>query len=503
MSSASPPLQSLAPAICKRWDLVALVALLVAVALRCHGLGMESFWFDEESSRHVASASTLNGLMQAVVQEERSPPLYFLMLWAWMHLVGDSDVAIRALSVLLGLATIPVLWYTFRRFAGHAAGALCALLVALSPTHLYWCQEARPYVLLGLLGATLLLLALRCSEQRCPPVIWAAFGVVAALMVYTHYSGVVFAGSMFVVLGVMKTRQRAWRELIAVLAVLFIVAACYAPWFVGFRHQLARGLTPHLRLSVTPSSLATVLWGAMAPPGHFPSHVLQVVWGIPSAIMFALYLQGLRAFRGAKTPYALPIAAFSLMPVGLMALLSLLSGELWVTKIFVPAGLCSVGVAAVGVSSLRRRALAIVIVGLLLAYGLCGIWIEKTSAQKEQWREVASYLAAQSAKGDPVLVTNDSALLPLTHYYAGPRLRFVGVSRDIKLPGELRPLVAPLLWPGQKLWLIESHQTPYLSEYLHSLPYLKTVSQQRWVGIRTTLFRAEKQPDRPGGAKTP
>jgi len=70
-----------------------------------------------------------------------------------MGLFGCSVVACRSLSVLAGVATVPLVALLGAALAGRTAGAVAALLLAFSPLHMYYSQEIRMYSLVTALCA--------------------------------------------------------------------------------------------------------------------------------------------------------------------------------------------------------------------------------------------------------------------------------------------------------------------------------------------------------------
>ncbi|MCZ6554311.1 MAG: glycosyltransferase family 39 protein, partial [SAR324 cluster bacterium] len=122
--------------------LFALVAL--ALALRLPNLN-ESFWYDE-----IWSTSVMLGSFRSTVYtiiHDVHPPLYHLIMWLWGQLFGDSEVSVRMLPLLAGLASIPLTHLVVRERCGPVAGLIAAGLVTLSPTHIWYSQEARSYAL--------------------------------------------------------------------------------------------------------------------------------------------------------------------------------------------------------------------------------------------------------------------------------------------------------------------------------------------------------------------
>jgi hypothetical protein len=178
------------------WPLLALLALLLfAFGLRVYRLPAQSLWYDEGVSWYLTRMSP--PALTVWTANDIQPPLYYYLLWLWVRLAGTSEYALRFPSVFFGVLTLPLLWITARRLLGMRAAWLAALLLALSPLHVYYAQEARMYTLLTFLGllSSYLLLRLASSRGQTLPSPHRGEGlgmggayvlaVVAAL--YTHY----------------------------------------------------------------------------------------------------------------------------------------------------------------------------------------------------------------------------------------------------------------------------------------------------------------------------
>ncbi|HUS17511.1 MAG TPA: glycosyltransferase family 39 protein, partial [Chloroflexia bacterium] len=101
------------------------VLTLLAGALRAYHLGAESFWFDEADIVQQAQAP-LGSLLESFTRAGENGPLYTLLLHFWIFAFGTSERAVRALPMLLGTATIPVLYYAGKRLLDRRLGLLAA-----------------------------------------------------------------------------------------------------------------------------------------------------------------------------------------------------------------------------------------------------------------------------------------------------------------------------------------------------------------------------------------
>ncbi len=174
---------------------------------------------------------TVGDMLDTVLSNPPSDPLYVLLLRPWMALFGHSDAAIRSLSVIFSVATLGAVYWLGRVLFNHAAGLLAALFVALSPYAVEFGQEAALYALASL-TITLTLAAgwrWRKTGSKRDRRVYVMLGVVA---VCSHYVAVAIL-ALFVVLGFMRwagphaVSVRAW---VLGHAVIF---AAWLPWLIA------------------------------------------------------------------------------------------------------------------------------------------------------------------------------------------------------------------------------------------------------------------------------
>src|SRR6476661_1327341 len=106
---------------------------LLALAIRLYGLTNHGVWWDEAYHAELVRLPSVGAMLDAVLSNPPSDPLYALLLRGWSALAGTGDAAIRLPSVLFSTATVPATFWLGRVIAGDAAGLLGALLLAVSP----------------------------------------------------------------------------------------------------------------------------------------------------------------------------------------------------------------------------------------------------------------------------------------------------------------------------------------------------------------------------------
>ncbi|MBA3865998.1 MAG: glycosyltransferase family 39 protein [Solirubrobacterales bacterium] len=194
--------------------LIGIVAL--GAILRFATLDLQSYRYDEAVTVGRVIHPSLFQTYSAVSHSESTPPLYYLLAWAWSRPFGTGELWLRSLSALAGTASILVVYLAALAVPlPRRAGLISAALVAVSPVLIWFSQDARAYALVFLLTALSFLFFARARRRigRRDLLWWAVF---SALAIATHY----FAG--FVVLAeatVLLLGQRRRGVGFAVLAI--------------------------------------------------------------------------------------------------------------------------------------------------------------------------------------------------------------------------------------------------------------------------------------------
>lgn len=295
--------------------------VLIGLGLRVLGIGLQPLWWDEGYSLLFATEPPAQTVRLTAL--DIHPPLYYLLLQGWLAVVGIGALAARWFSVLVGVATLPAMWWVARGFAGRRVAWGATLFLTVSPFHIYYSQEVRMYGLLTLLA----LLTVGAWQRRA----WWALGLLAVAGLLTHYYFALLVVALaLLILRDVRARRCTVQGPLRSLAVLVIG---YAPWllYAGFallryvggklvveadaplsplqflpRH-LAAWSVGHLSPGWTWLAWGTVLFGTLALTGalrrspsssvlrspsivHRPSSDLLVLWAIPTLGTFLIGL---------------------------------------------------------------------------------------------------------------------------------------------------------------------------------------------------------------------
>ena len=404
------------------------------------------------------SLSSLPGMVRADVH----PPLFYLLLFAWTRLAGFSELALRLPSALSGVAAVWGVFALGRRWAGLQTGFVAGVLVAVSPFHLYFAQEARSYALLALLatlatGAWLRLLGDDRRRTRLAYVVWVW------LLLYTHYFGllvVVAHGASYLLLRLGRggTALRAgWRpflEVELVAGVGFLPGACLLlEQLVGLPEDF--WIPPPKLGSLLDLGRLLVGFGAPPVPALEGWGLLLVTTGAALAALTLLgmtraggALLGLRP-EGLDRPGPLParwltVAATWLgVPVLAAWGLSWVGVEVFTTRnliVVAPAWALLVSVAVLRIPAQLPRTLAL---AALIGAPAASLVAYYGTVKKEGWRDAGAFVRAL-ARQDDAFVVDEWFVEPALEYYLGREVETVEPSR-----GEVTE--------RRRVWLVRSH----------------------------------------------
>jgi hypothetical protein len=168
---------------------------------------------------------------------ENNPPGYYLALAGWGGLVGWTEFAARALSLLAGLLAVALTYRLGCDLATPMVGLIAATALGTSAFFIYYLHELRPYAfslpfIVGVVWAYWRVITTR--ERRRPAV---ALAVSAAGLLYTHYFAALAVGAvvLYHLLFVPKTRGW-WRAAL----VLIVAGGLFLPWLGATLEAIAR-----------------------------------------------------------------------------------------------------------------------------------------------------------------------------------------------------------------------------------------------------------------------
>ncbi len=121
-----------------------------------------------------------------VFKNENNPPLHFILLHFWIKWFGTTAMAVRSLSLVFSVLTIPALFKLGKKITGTHGGILLVGFFIFSNFHHYHAVEARVYSLFVCLFAWIALDLYQVIFEQRKRSIWRLLIWNTALL-YSHY----------------------------------------------------------------------------------------------------------------------------------------------------------------------------------------------------------------------------------------------------------------------------------------------------------------------------
>ncbi len=515
--------------------------LVIAFTLRIIRLDFQPLWWDEGYSLFFATRDFATMLERTAV--DIHPPLYYALLQFWMAFTGKSDVAVRLLSVVIGIATIPLIYALARQlFHDVRVALIAALLLALSPFHVYYSQEVRMYGLVTLLGLASVylfvqLLAMKPGQPKTAALAAVYIPVTAAALYTQYYAAFILAFEIlitFLVFGLLDRRPLNWRSFASWWAwplahwfsAWMTISALFLPWVIYAGPRLYVYVTskvPHE--AYAPLDPMTFLAQHLAAfsTGHLTGWT-WLAWGSIVLIVVALIgiiaeAQGRRGTEEnsplpPRSPAPLPTRAFVLLhlavPLTLGYLVNLVfpfhpvHGE----RLLLLAAPAFYLLAANGVIELWNRRTAIGVIALLVIAlaSLASLYDFYTAPRypKDDYRPLIAEVQTLAQPDDVFLAIYPWQIGYLESYYHGAPLTIVETPSDewTNQPLRLQNDLSALLKKNPRVWIPGLQTLGHILEDLLDAHFRGTdyLVLDTWFGTtRLELFqRAEDPPIKPG-----
>lgn len=411
----------------KHQKIYLMLILVLGAVLRLLRLGSQSFWYDEVYSANLSVRS----LEVVVSRFGQTPTLYHILLHFWLYL-GRSDTMIRLLSVVFGVIALWVIYLVGKSLLDAKYGLLCAFLLAISPFHIWYSQEARMYSLLILLSTASVLFFIKfLREHRGWSSVW--WVLTTGFAIYTHYyAAFILLGQVAFFLIFLKRYRSLVRHIsIGLGAVVILVLPIFFLLFSGGRYEVVSaegaGGNPVQIFSVPYTFFAFSLGFSYGPSitelrrliflATVRPYLAQI---LPVLLLFsALFVMGLSSLWQERERLAF-VLLYLMVPIVGACLVSLLWPRVSYNVRYVSMALPAYGfILSRGLLAPRNRLIRWALMLLVLMATVVSIrnhyYIDKYA--KEDHRSAAQFVSAHSEDGDVILVAQPK---PFKYYYRGP-----------------------------------------------------------------------------------
>jgi mannosyltransferase len=408
----------------------AAAVLLFAFALRTIGLDAQSLWYDEAFTALFAR-NDVGQIISDIARLDLNTPLHYLVLKFWGAMGGQSEFALRYLSVTAGVTTAAVAYRLARR------NMLGALLVAVAPVLVLASQELRMYALAVAFSTASVWLALRATRVNTPQA-WAAWAVIGLAGFLSHVLAALVLGVTALALLPWFWRTRSRPALLAACAT-FGPIVLFAGVMLGLRADYGVAFTGRPPLS----NLVLEGLSALLLPRNLPANAITTVAALSALLLLAAM-------------WRMPqLGGITLITLVAVIVFCWLSGKfaprylVFVTPLLLPA-LCAGRVSPIT----RPTMLMLAVLGLISLFALRPAWAN------DDWRGLVRMLRENRHPDEAVVLVAGHAEPSLRYYWpdgewvALPPDAFLDVRNALDYDSAVPALNAAL--SGKRgAWLIE------------------------------------------------
>ena len=160
-----------------------LLAAVIFICLAAINL-RTSIWFDEAYSAYLIRGDY--GQIWNMTAVDVHPPFYYFCLKTWSLLFGNSDFALRFMSVFFAAVGIIFAYQVMKRWFGEKTAGFASIFLAISPFLIRYGQEMRMYgVVFAIVMSATWALDVALKEKK--KWAWAIYAVLISLGMWTHY----------------------------------------------------------------------------------------------------------------------------------------------------------------------------------------------------------------------------------------------------------------------------------------------------------------------------
>lgn len=410
-----------------RNKLIMALIIFIGLFLRIYNLDKESIWVDEIISIKMVHFK-LSTIIKAILIDYH-PPLYYYILHYWVNLFGDSEFAIRFLSVIFGFLAIFMIYKVGSLLFNKNVGLIGSLILALSVFHIQYSQEARVYSLITLLSLISFYFFIKLFVKS-NHLIWIAYVLSNALLIYSHFYGLfiviaqnIFCISLFLVsCGLRENYFKKWFWYQGLLVILYIpylgILIKQISKIAKYGFWLTRPSIYKIAYSFKEYSGSYFLFGFFLLLSFFSIVTYKKAEdNIYQKVPFN-YRKGPlynKTLTNANKLYLLLL--WLTVPIILPFIISQFFIPVYLSRCTIVASLAFYLLIANGIGSLsNKKYLKLFIMSLIVFFSLVNIQKYYKTVNKEQWREVADYIDKNASPQSLILFNLTSCKWAFNYY---------------------------------------------------------------------------------------
>ncbi len=391
-------------------------------------------WLDEAQAVNISTHSLTQ--IVSYLKNDGAPPLYYFILHFWMKVVGTSDKDVRALSGVISVATLLLVYGAAKAWWDRRSAVIAVAIAAVLPYCIYFATETRMYALV-MAESTALLWVLRVHLDRPRWSTTVGMALIGSCLLYTHYWGIYLLG-VFGLFGLIRwylhRGQPERRDWMLVLAPT-VAFVSFLPWVPIFNSQRLHTGTPW---SPGPGLYQIFTWFngfTVNQSEHLVALSLHneitmlvfvglVLYGVFGLVMTPKDNRLILDWTGVPETRTIAFITMTTMAFGLLA--SHVSGSAYVPRYAAVIAIPIAFLAARGVRNFETPLRILIVLGLMSG---AAIWTDKWGVQVQRTQAGVIGTALRAAPAGSLVYVCPDQLGPSLLRYSPTNLTYIGYPR--------------------------------------------------------------------------
>ncbi|NCQ53999.1 hypothetical protein COV88_02605 [Candidatus Saccharibacteria bacterium CG11_big_fil_rev_8_21_14_0_20_41_19] len=400
------------------WLFIA-AGLAVFLIITLWTITKSSIWFDEAFGAYLIRFNFWD--IAIYTAADVHPPLYYWLLKLWSICFGNTELALRSMSVLFGGVSIVFGYLLTHRLFNKKAARISLIFMVLAPMFVRYSQEMRMYTLVTAiaLAATYVLTYAINTKKKMP---WIIYGVLVGLGMWAHYfSAIVWIAHWVWRADAVRRIAKKGKFIKTLFSKQWIMAhviaiGLFIPWLPFFAKQMFTVQAFGFWIpSVTPDTLVNFMSNVVyyQDSGNITGWLATVFL----VVFIAVIVLAIRVYKNQneteRQAYRL-IMTVAFVPVLILFFASMPPlRSSFVDRYLVPSALAIslfLGVTLAFSMKLIKSKLSIVVIAIvagMMMVGVSNVWhlgnYSKTSNASNNTRQIFEAIVAKSGENQPII----------------------------------------------------------------------------------------------------
>ncbi|MGV8141774.1 MAG: glycosyltransferase family 39 protein [Candidatus Woesearchaeota archaeon] len=372
------------------------IIIILGLSLRLYNVDSQSVWTDESISAHTAMCDLKNIISNT---SEPTPPLYYIILFFWVKIFGTSAVMLRLLSVIISCVSIYLIYLLASTIYDYRIGLYSALLLALSPIHIFYAQEARAYSLVVMFSILSTYYYIRLLKGKNGVLQYLPYILSSALLIYTH----VFAILLLIAHSIhyIFAKKDFWKWVKVQASILLL----YTPWLI-IVPKVFNNNWGSIKSVIATFGLSNFIY-------IFYEFMFGRVFPTFAMVMIIIYCYLiLRHIFSKGRNYVL--LSWMIIPLLVSYILSAVFSSYLLVRYLLMTSIPLIIIIAYSIGKSGKILRNVLLISLVIMSGLC-VYMQQNTSTKEPWKEISKYVKDNPV--DQIAVVAYYEAFPLTYYY--------------------------------------------------------------------------------------